>query len=100
MEAQVSIKSGESYHISGSATRGESYRISGSVTRGESYRISGSFNNKGLAQNLKEFWASFLQKNTRGYETSRSWCISSGLLNEKQGAGSKPNPYILIPYYL
>ena len=45
MEAQVSIKSGESYHISGSATRGESYRISGSVTRGESYRISGSFNN-------------------------------------------------------
>ena len=75
MEAQVSIKSGESYHISGSATRGESYRISGSVTRGESYRISGSFNNKGLAQNLKEFWASFLQKNTRGYETSRSWCI-------------------------
>jgi len=46
MEAQVSIKSGESYHISGSATRGESYRISGSVTRGESYRISGSFNNK------------------------------------------------------
>ena len=50
MEAQVSIKSGESYHISGSATRGESYRI------------SGSFNNKGLAQNLKEFWASFLQK--------------------------------------
>ena len=78
MEAQVSIKSGESYHISGSATRGESYRISGSVTRGESYRISGSFNNKGLAQNLKEFWASFLQKNTRGYETSRSWCISSG----------------------
>ena len=100
MEAQVSIKSGESYHISGSATRGESYRISGSVTRGESYRISGSFNNKGLAQNLKEFWASFLQKNTRGYETSRSWCISSGLLNEKQGAGSKPNPYILITYYL
>ena len=90
MEAQVSIKSGESYHISGSATRGESYRISGSVTRGES----------GLAQNLKEFWASFLQKNTRGYETSRSWCISSGLLNEKQGAGSKPNPYILITYYL
>ena len=88
MEAQVSIKSGESYHISGSATRGESYRI------------SGSFNNKGLAQNLKEFWASFLQKNTRGYETSRSWCISSGLLNEKQGAGSKPNPYILITYYL
>ena len=100
MEAQVSIKSGESYHISGSATRGESYRISGSVTRGESYRISGSFKNKGLAQNLKEFWASFLQKNTRGYETSRSWCISSGLLNEKQGAGSKPNPYILITYYL
>ena len=100
MEAQVSIKSGESYHISGSATRGASYRISGSVTRGESYRISGSFNNKGLAQNLKEFWASFLQKNTRGYETSRSWCISSGLLNEKQGAGSKPNPYILITYYL
>ena len=88
MEAQVSIKSGESYHISGSATRGESYRI------------SGSFNNKGLAQNLKEFWVSFLQKNTRGYETSRSWCISSGLLNEKQGAGSKPNPYILITYYL
>ena len=62
MEAQVSIKSGESYHISGSATRGESYRISGSVTRGESYRISGSFNNKGLAQNLKEFWASFFAK--------------------------------------
>lgn len=30
MEAQASIKSGESYHISGSATRGESYRISGS----------------------------------------------------------------------
>ena len=46
MEAQASIKSGESYHISGSATRGESYRISGSVTRGESYRISGSFNHK------------------------------------------------------
>ena len=39
----VSVKSGESYHISGSCTRGESYRISGSCTRGESYRISGSF---------------------------------------------------------
>ena len=46
MEAQASVKSGESYRISGSATRGESYRISGSVTRGESYRISGSFKNE------------------------------------------------------
>lgn len=34
MGAAASVKSGESYHISGS------------VTRGESYRISGSFNNK------------------------------------------------------
>ena len=43
METLVSVKSGESYHISGSCTRGESYRISGSCTRGESYRISGRF---------------------------------------------------------
>ena len=49
-----------------------------------------------LSNHLGQFFA----KNTRGYETSRSWCISSGLLNEKQGAGSKPNPYILITYYL
>ncbi len=62
MEAQVSIKSGESYHISGSATRGESYRISGSVTRGESYRISGSFNNKGLAQKLERVLDQFFAK--------------------------------------
>ena len=45
MEAQVSIKSGESYHISGSATRGESYRISGSVTGAGSKleRVLGQF---------------------------------------------------------
>ena len=46
MEAKASVNSGESYHISGSATRGESYRISGSATRGESYRISGNFKSK------------------------------------------------------
>ena len=38
-------------------------------------RLEANLTQKELAQNSKEFWVSFLQKNTRGYETSRSWCI-------------------------
>ena len=59
----ISVKSGESYHISGSVTRGESYRISGSITRGESYRISGNCS-KGL-ETVPLFFGSDFMKQKR-----------------------------------